>query len=189
MSAQMQAKIAIAGYLVQSKLAAALSTIVGDGWLGSELKLPSSRRRWDMAYRLANKTTVVEFDGDAHYRDPLKIKVDVEKDAVAKSLGYKVVRVPYWVQLTSETLLHYFELEAEIEQDFPHGFIKTKLFPASFCELGAERFSREMVDLPETVRTAVCQSLRDRCIEHGVEYVLPKQLRHLSGNVSYQEGK
>ena len=47
------------------------------------------------------------------------------------------MRFPYWVQLDSTTLWHYFGLEAEIEQSFPHGFITTKLFPASFCVLSA----------------------------------------------------
>ena len=56
----------------------------------------------------------------------------------------RVVRVPYWVQLDRTTLGHYFGLSAEIEQRFPHGFITTKLFPASYCELGVERFRREL---------------------------------------------
>jgi hypothetical protein len=77
------------------------------------------------------------FDGDEHYRNTLKIKNDREKDEMARCGGYRVVRIPYWVQLTSETLKHYFHLEAEIIQDFPHGFISTKVFPASFCELAS----------------------------------------------------
>ncbi len=90
-----------------------------------------------------------------------------------------MVRFPYWVQLTSETLLHYFDLEAEIEQNFHTASSRRSCFLHRFCELGAERFSREMEDLTEAVQTAVRHSLRDRCIEHGVEYVLPKRLRHL----------
>src|ERR1035438_355061 len=45
-------------------------------------------------------------------------------------------------------------LEAEIDQSFPHGFITTKLFPASFCELGIERFRAELLALPGSVRDA-----------------------------------
>ena len=80
------------------------------------------------------------------------------------------------MQLDKTTARHYFGLEAEIQQSFPHGFITTKLFPASFCELGIERFRTELVGLPQPVREAVMASLRDRVQEHGLEFVLPGSL-------------
>ncbi len=132
-----------------------------------------------MAFCMDDHTTIVEYDGDAHYRDPLKIKVDSEKDATAISLGYKVVCIPYWVQLDSETLSHYFGLRASIEQDFPHGFITTKLFPGSYCEMGVSRFRKELASLPLGVSDTVIRSLRDRAAEYRVEYVLPTELQHL----------
>jgi hypothetical protein len=132
-----------------------------------------------MVYQGDVGQVAVEFDGDAHYRDSLKIKADVEKDELARAGGYKVVRVPYWVQLTGETLMHYFDLDADIAQSFPHGFITTKLFPASFCELGITRFQREINSLPAGVRNDVVESLRARADEHGIEYVLPERLKYL----------
>src|SRR5690242_12142575 len=105
-----------------------------------------------MAYHRDGNVTVVEYDGDEHYRNSLKIKADRAKDEAARTLGYQVVRFPYWVQLDTTTLRHYFGLEAEIHQSFPHGFITTKLFPASFCELGIERFRSELAALPAAVR-------------------------------------
>ena len=174
------ATVTIEGYLLQRKLEDALRQIVGDAaWKGRELRVPDSRARWDMAYEVSGQTTVVEFDGDSHYRDPMKMKRDRQKDEVAASLGYRVVRVPYWVQLTNETLLHYFDLRANIVQDFPHGFIATKLFPASYCPMGIERFARELQGLPKAVKEAVCSSLVDRVNEHGLEYVLPPSLTSL----------
>jgi hypothetical protein len=74
---------------------------------------------------------------------------------------------------------HWFGLDADIEQSFPHGFITTKLFPASFCELGVGRFRRDLEALPAAVRGAVIGSLRDRVAEYGIEYVLPTELREL----------
>ena len=172
--------VRIEGYLVQKKLAAALKELVGsDAWLGSELRVPKSRRRWDMAFRINAVTTVVEFDGDAHYRDPLKMKIDNEKDAVADSLGYRVVRIPYWVQLDNETLQYFFNISDEIDQDFPHGFIITKLFPGSYCELGIQRFQSELAALPPNVSRRILQSLRDQIAAHGLEYVLPSSLYHI----------
>lgn len=174
-------KVQIDGYLVQSKLAKALEAIVGTAaWCGSEVRVISdSRRRWDMVYQSDFGKTAVEFDGDAHYRDSLKIKTDLEKDELARIGGYKVVRVPYWIQLTSQTLMHYFNLDADITQNFPHGFITTKIFPASFCEMGITRFEREIISLPSEVRGDVVDSLRGRANEHGIEYVVPGSLKGL----------
>jgi hypothetical protein len=65
-------------------------------------------------------------------------------------------------------------------QTFPHGFITTKLFPASFCELGIERFKSDLYALPAQVRGTVIKSLRERVAEYGLEYVLPSTLRELT---------
>jgi hypothetical protein len=171
--------VEIQGYLVQGKLESALMAIVGTSWIGREQRLAGSRRRWDMCFTVNGAIVAAEFDGDEHYCNSLKIKADREKDELAKAASIRVVRVPYWIQLTDETLRHYFGLEAKIVQNFPHGFITTKIFPASFCELGIERFRRELNELPSSVRDAVLLSLRERVAEHGIEYVLPTELRGL----------
>lgn len=172
-------KVFIESHLTEAKLATALKQIVGPAWAGDQVSLPGSRRRYDTAFRDGNTTVLVEYDGDAHYRDSLKVKADRLKDELAVTHGMRLVRVPYWVQLDSVTVKHWFGLAATIEQTFPHGFITTKLFPASFCELGVSRFSRELNALPATVRKAVVASLRDRVADHGLEYVLPAKLREL----------
>lgn len=132
-----------------------------------------------MGFTRDGKLVVVEFDGDEHYRDTLKIKADREKDAVAAGAGMQVVRVPYWVQVDAEILRHYFGFDAAIEQDFRPGFITTKILPASYCELGIERFERELAALPNRVRDAVLLSLKERATEHGPEFVVPSRLRSL----------
>ena len=173
--------VVITGFLIQQKLEDALAQIVGDAaWHGKEIRVVAGRRqRWDMLYESPNGRIAVEFDGDEHYRNTLKIRADFDKDELAKQDKYRVIRIPYWVQLTTETLRHYFDLEAEIIQDFPHGFITTKVFPASFCELGVQRFRTEMDGLPISVRAAVISSLRDRVKEYGFKYVVPQSLGDL----------
>ena len=168
--------IQIEGYLTESKLSSALQRIVPNGWLGDQIHVEGSRYRWDMSYQIDSMVTVVEYDGDEHYRHSLKMKADRAKDEIARKQGCRVVRFPYWIQLDNLTLKNYFGLEAQIHQSFPHGFITTKLFPASFCELGIERFRAELLALPDSVRDAVQWSLRERAAEHGLPYVLPKSL-------------
>jgi hypothetical protein len=171
--------IVIEGYLTEAKLATAIKQIVGDLWTGGQVLLPGSRRRWDMAFRQNGSLVLVEYDGDEHYRDALKIKADREKDQLAQQNRMRVVRIPYWVQLDNVTAQHYFGLSAEVQQNFRHGFITTKLFPASFCELGIERFRHDLDALPFQVRNSVIDSLRERIMEYGLEYVLPSSLRGL----------
>lgn len=96
---------------------------------------------------------------------------------IAKAEGLHVVRVPYCVQLDQMTLSHFFGLDAIVQRDFPHGFITTKLFPASFCGMGVGRFERELEELPGVVREAVVRSLVERAHERGAEYVVPRTLR------------
>jgi len=134
--------IAISGYLTQAKLAEALQQLVPDGWLGTEVAIPGTRHRWDMGYQRNGRITVVEYDGDEHYRHSIKIKSDRAKDEAALYSGYGVVRFPYWVQLDSTTLHHYFALEGEIQQSFPHGFITTKLFRHRSASLGSNASRR-----------------------------------------------
>ncbi|SRR5260370_1014795 len=171
--------IRVDGYLTESKLAKALQELFPNHWLGEQVPVGTTRQRWDMAFKNEGGIMVVEYDGDDHYRHSLKVKSDRAKDEIARSQGWQLVRFPYWIQLDSCTLKHYVGLEATIEQSFPHGFITTKLFPASFCELGIERFRAELVALPLTVREAVIASLRERATEHGLEYVLPGSLSEL----------
>jgi len=172
-------QISIEGYLTQGKLEKAIKSLVDPAdWIGREVRIsPASLKRWDFSFKTNHLIYVVEFDGDRHYRDSLTIKNDREKDLVAIGLGHEVVRVPYWVQLTTETLRHYFNITADVNQDFPHGFITTKFFPASFCELGVERFSKELIALPFNAQKSVVKSLQDRATEYGLEFVLPEKLR------------
>jgi hypothetical protein len=173
-------KVVIESKLDEDKLASALQQLVGAAWVGRQVSLPGSRCKFDMAFRRSGVTTVlVEYDGDEHYRKSLKIRADLHKDELASASGSPLVRVPYWVQLDRVMARHWFDLDAEIEQSFPHGFITTQLFPASFCELGVGRFRRELEALPAAVRGAVIGSLRDRVAKYGIEYVLPKELRGL----------
>lgn len=171
--------VTIDGSLTQIKLAAALRRIAGDRWCGEEAQLPGSKRNWDMALYTPDGIALVEYDGDAHYCDPLRVRIDREKDRMAERYGYRVIHFPYWLQLDTAILAYYFGLSAVILQDFPHGFITTHIFPAAFCEAGVRRFWRELRDLPADVGHAVLHSLRDRAAEHGAEAVLPPELRYL----------
>ena len=73
------------------KLAEALRQIVGEAWVGDQIRLPGSRRRWDMGFRQDGSMVLVEYDGDGHYRDSVKICADRERDQIAKDNGMRVI--------------------------------------------------------------------------------------------------
>lgn len=173
-------RLAITRELSEQSLASALQQLTGDDWLTRTLKVPGTRRSCDMAFRSSSGTTAVEFDGPDHYCNSLKIKKDREKDELLTQHGIRCVRFPFWVQLDTATAFYYFGLEADITTDFPHGFITTTCFPASFCELGIMRFEKELAALPSEVTIAVVGSLRHGIDQYGLEYVLPTSLRHMA---------
>jgi hypothetical protein len=148
----MSTPIAIEGYLTEAKLACALKAIFSKQWIGTQFSSGATRHRWDIAFREGDRLTVVEYDGDEHYGHSMKIKADRTKDDIASAAGFRVVRFPYWVQLDRLILEHWFNATVEIQQSFPHAFITTKIFPASFCELGIARFVSELNALPMTIR-------------------------------------
>lgn len=169
------------GYLTQTKLETILRDIVamesqveGDGWLGTELKVPTQpRRRWDMGFVLNGVTYIVEFDGDLHYRDSILMRSDEIKDDIASNCGYVTIRIPYFVQLTNETLKYFFNFggDYDIHQSHGHGFVSTKVFPASFSEKGLRRFHSIMNTVPDGVRKDILQSLVAQSLVYGREYV------------------
>lgn len=162
-------------YLTEVKLAAIIKELAPEGF-AEQFCLPGRRYRWDFKYVSPSGPVLVEYDGDEHYRSTLVIKADQEKERMAAASGHRMVRFPYWLQLDAETLRFFFGFDAQIKQDFPHGFITTKLFPASFCPLGLKRFIAELSGLPETLQQKVRTSLKERVAEHGVEYVVPVDL-------------
>jgi hypothetical protein len=168
----------VTGFLTEKRLAEIISALSPAGFV-SQFKLDRLNYRWDFKYEARSERVLVEYDGDEHYRNTTVIRADRAKAKVAAEHGFRSLSFPYWLQLDTFTLRHFFGLEAVIEQSFPHGFITTKLFPASFCELGIERFRAELEGLPSSVREAVISSLRDRVAGHGLQYVLPGSLADL----------
>jgi hypothetical protein len=105
-------------------------------------------RRFRPDYHSEVHKLVVEFDGDQHYRSARVILADVERDAFFTENGFRVIRIPYFVQLSRVVIAHLFRDIAYTTSDFlnfPHGFIaSTVVMPADFCELGIARFEDDL---------------------------------------------
>jgi hypothetical protein len=135
-------------------------------------------------HRFKKEMIIIEFDGIQHYQNINNIKTDRIKDEVYRKMGYKIIRIPFFVQPSSETLKYYFKIDGELELQYPHGFIiYDSTPPANFCSLGLDRFIDEFEHFPDTVRKDIVKSLR-KLIELGEEkeYVIPRQFESIFDN-------
>jgi hypothetical protein len=89
---------------------------------------------------------------------------DVERDAFFTENGFRVIRIPYFVQLSHAVITHLFGEMADATIDFlnfPHGFIaSTVVMPADFCELGIVRFEDDL-DRFGYIAGSILESLRE----------------------------
>ncbi len=91
---------------------------------------------------------MVEFDGNQHYQRAAHVLGDQRRDEIVRAAGYRVIRIPYFVQLDDRVIDALFGrhvADGSHFKDFPHGFIAdTVVFPADYCELGVERLRRDL---------------------------------------------
>ena len=124
---------------------------------------------------------VVEYDGFQHYTDPLVIIKDKYNIEILKSLGYTVIRIPYYIQLDKYTIKHYFDLDYNnilYETYNDHGFIHPlATLPSYFCEHGINKFKYDLKTLPKNIVDCIINSLKYRLNFYKT------QLNDISGDI------
>jgi hypothetical protein len=168
-------------YLNEARLGEHLKVIFPDNEFVHDKPVPDSsnkRRRPD--YRCDELMLIVEFDGISHYQNINIILSDIEKDKDYSSLGYRVLRIPYFVQLDKTTTYNIFGIALEEElYSYPQGFIDKKAtLPASFCYNGLMKFEEDLKRF-YWLSPDILYSLESKIQELGEERVLPKPLLHL----------
>lgn len=104
-------------------------------------------------FRCDELMLIIEFDGYRHYNNLYTQLRDRNKDMLYEEENYKVVRIPYFIQLTEEVyeqlfVEHGYDLQIDrglLINDYPHGFHDPKaLRPTDFNIYGMSRFMKEM---------------------------------------------
>jgi len=132
-------------FLTEQKLGEFLKQLYPSEDFIHDRKVIDSNIKNRVDYQCSNLRLIVEFDGYFHYSVPSVILNDQKKDFTYTNLGYKIVRIPYFVQLSTQVIKELFEIDFKIDQSYPHGFIDEKaLLPAAFCELGIQRFLSDL---------------------------------------------
>lgn len=157
----------------------------------------AGRYRFD--YVLPQRRLAIEIDGDSrykrgHYSDAAICIKDYLKTSACAKAGYRLVRIPFFVQLSPDMVRQYFGI-THAQELYPachcHGFAHPQApLPADFCELGIRRFNREMTELPYNVREKIIETLvqriaayRSKGYPHTIanSLVLPERLWYLIG--------
>jgi len=103
-------------------------------------------------YRSEILKLIVEFDGLQHYTKPDIIEKDFRLTEVYKELGYKVVRIPYFIQLTNKAVKTLFDVDV-VEELFDDQIsslgIRGLNTPAYLCPAGLKRMAHEFKAFPE----------------------------------------
>jgi len=114
------------------------------------------RKRPD--YRSECLKLIVEFDGLQHYTSPSNILRDKENTIFYENLGYRVVRIPYFIQLTNTVVGQLFDVQIQ-EKLFPEGIPslgpKGQNTPAYLCYRGIQRMASEFRRFPEQYETNI----------------------------------
>jgi hypothetical protein len=158
-------------YITEKTLGNILVAWAGEENVKFQPMLTGTRMRHDFEVKKDGVTYSVEFNGDSHYRDPSVIYRDWVKEEISKNFGRKVVQIPYFIQLNTETFKIFFDADFEIETTYPHGFVATKMLPASFCPLGYNRALADLQKMPASVQADVMASLKIKAEKLGDPWV------------------
>ena len=109
-------------------------------------------------YRSEKLKMIVEFDGIWHYSSPNDIERDLKNQKNYELLGYKVVRIPFFIQLTNEVVEKLFGVKVAtklFDEGIPSIGTKCKNTPAFLCPAGMVRMAIEFKKFPEQYKTNV----------------------------------
>lgn len=168
-------------YLTQDGLDGLLERLLPDEKVVKNKKIPSTGCSGRPDFYFPRLSMIVEFDGYQHYSQAKSVLRDRDKDTKMAASGIRAVRIPYFVQWCKEVKERIVagHLEA-VEQTYPHGFIDDKaMLPADFCELGVDRFLKEIDNELLWARLEILASLKNKSTLLGINTVLPPSLHRL----------
>lgn len=103
-------------------------------------------------YRSESLRLIVEFDGLQHYTKPDRIESDLKTSEIYRDLGYQVVRIPYFVQLTNRAVATLFQVDVAEELfdgTIPSLGVQGQNTPAYLCPAGLRRMAAEFRRFPD----------------------------------------
>lgn len=115
-----------------------------------------SRKRPD--YRSETLKMIIEFDGLQHYTSPTNIIRDKDNTKFYEELGYQVIRIPYFIQLTNKVVEQLFNVKVEeplFDESIPSLGPQGQNTPAFLCYSGIKRMAEEFRKFPEQYKVNI----------------------------------
>lgn len=106
-----------------------------------------SRKRPD--YKSESLKLIVEFDGLPHYQSKHQVERDSESERLYTKAGYKVVRIPFFIQLTSSVIERLFGVRdiQGFDYDVPSFTKNCGSLPVDMCVHGIVRMMNEFMSI------------------------------------------
>ena len=107
-------------------------------------------------YRSEKLKLLIEFDGLQHYTKPDIIEKDLKNTELYQNLGYIVVRIPYFIQLSNKAVKYMFDVDVSEElfnETISSLGIEGQNTPAYLCPAGVKRMAEEFKKFPEQYKT------------------------------------
>lgn len=100
-----------------------------DDWIHDKIipnwRIDNKVVRYRPDYRSETLKMIVEFDGLQHFQNPIEMRKDDLKNELYGGLGYRVVRIPYFIQLTNQVVKQLFGVD-----------VSEDLFDSNIASLG-----------------------------------------------------
>lgn len=126
-------------------------------------------------YRSEKLKLIVEFDGLQHYTKPDIIEKDLKTTKLYQTFGYKVVRIPYFIQLTNKAVKTLFDIEVSEElfdETISSLGIEGQNTPAYLCPAGVVRMANDFKKFPEQYKTNIdFLKFQNDSFKSGVEFL------------------
>ncbi len=109
-------------------------------------------------YRSEKLKLIVEFDGLQHYTKPDNIERDIKNTELYKNFGYKIVRIPYFIQLSNKAVKTLFDVEVNedlFDESISSLGVEGQNTPAYLCPSGLKRMAEEFLKFPEQYNTNI----------------------------------
>lgn len=145
------------------------------------------RKLYRPDYRSEELKLIVEFDGLPHYQDPDIIRKDFNSYELYRLNGYKLVRIPYFIQLTNDVVEKLFDRNCStqlFDPSIPSLGISGKCTPAYLCIDGIKRMASEYKQFPQQYDVNM-QYLKSADKQHKTGYEYLEYFYNLAVNLKF----
>lgn len=145
--------------------------------------VPNCERKIKPDYRSESLKLIIEFNGLQHYQKPDIILNDNDKEKCYTNLGYKVVPIPFFIQLTNKAVKTLFNVDVKeplFDESIPSLLACDRCTPAYLCPMGIKRMAEDFLLFPEQYEVNI-NSMKNEDWQLTGWDLLEKEYNEISG--------